>query len=77
VYWLKYWAVFAIALLAEQFPLIGHVLGLVPIWPEIRLLFAVWCVFLFLLCVLQGVNRYALLLRVHTLQVATSIYSRG
>jgi hypothetical protein len=42
VYWLKYWSVLALALLLEQFPVSGHVLGLISVWPQVRLLFAVW-----------------------------------
>lgn len=40
--WLRYWSVLSCALFLEQFPLTGHFLGFVPIWPEVRLGFALW-----------------------------------
>jgi len=41
-FWLKYWSVVATLSLVEQAPGLGHVLGLVPVWPEMRLVLGVW-----------------------------------
>ncbi|KAH9259295.1 hypothetical protein BASA81_002338 [Batrachochytrium salamandrivorans] len=40
--WLRYFAVLSVCLLWEQFPVTGHFLGLIPVWPEIRLAFSLW-----------------------------------
>lgn len=40
--WLRYFAVLSVCLLWEQFPITGHFLGLIPVWPEIRLAFSLW-----------------------------------
>ena len=42
LYWLRYWSVLSVALLLEQFPGTGHFLALMPVWPELRLLTALW-----------------------------------
>ena len=40
--WLRYWSVLSVCLFFEQFPFTGHFLSVIPIWPEIRLSFALW-----------------------------------
>lgn len=40
--WLRYWTVLSVCLLWEQFPVTGHFLGIIPVWPEMRLAFALW-----------------------------------
>jgi len=42
VYWMQYWTVLGVALLAEQMPLSGHILAALPMWPPIRVLWALW-----------------------------------
>jgi hypothetical protein len=40
--WLRYWSVLSVCLFLEQFPFTGHFLSVIPVWPEIRLAFALW-----------------------------------
>jgi hypothetical protein len=40
--WLRYWTVLSLCLFWEQFPLVGHFLAIIPVWPEMRLAFALW-----------------------------------
>lgn len=40
--WLRYWSVLSVCLFIEQFPVTGHFLSIIPVWPELRLAFALW-----------------------------------
>lgn len=41
-YWMRYWTVIAVPLMAEQLPVSGHVLSVLPFWPPMRTLYAAW-----------------------------------
>mmetsp|Transcript_31 Transcript_31/g.46 ORF Transcript_31/g.46 Transcript_31/m.46 type:complete len:825 (-) Transcript_31:1805-4279(-) len=42
LFWLRYWTILAVALMAEQFPIFGNILSLLPFWPAVRMIFALW-----------------------------------